>query len=170
MKKKNITLKNYVYTILLFAGIILLILYIFSWYNVKKEERLMNSYLVSSKTIEFKINDLKDLDSILTEAPSTYFVLVSYTNDEKMYNLEKLLKRTIDKYKLNDIFYYIDSSNNKDDINYINDLNKSFKLNNIESIPTLIYIEDNKIKEVINNITNDDFKNLLNKYEFEIVK
>lgn len=173
--KKNITereipFKNYIYAVLLLTGVILLVLYLFSWYNIKKEEKLMNSYLINSKTIESKIDDLDSLEQTLTEAPLSYFVFISYTGNEEIYNLERNLKRVIDKYKLNDSFYYVDSTNNKKDSNYINNLNNIFKTNKIEEIPVLIYVEKGSIKEILNNIKIDDFKKLLDTYEFKTVK
>ena len=49
--------KNYFYAFLILIGGILLALYVFEWYQVKKEEKLMTSYLISSNTIESNIKD-----------------------------------------------------------------------------------------------------------------
>lgn len=174
MKKKEnrkiIPLKNYFYSIIILIGIVLLTLYIFSWYKVKKEERLMNSYLLTSKTIESKIDSLEVLEQSLSEAPSSYFVLITYREDENTYNLEKNLKRIIDRYKLNDLFYYVDVTNNKDNEDYKNKLNKIFKVDNINNYPVILYIEDGKTKEVLNDLKIDDFKKCLETYKYEVVK
>ena len=159
MKKrneKNITLKKYIYSVLILVGVILLLLYIFSWYNVKKEEKLIKSYLISSKTIESKINNLNDLEQSLKEAPLSYFVLVSYTGNEEVYNIEKRLKRIIDKYKINDIVYYVDATNNLNNMEYLDELNKLFNTKEIDNIPVLIYFEEGKVKDVVNSITNEN--------------
>jgi hypothetical protein len=169
-KEKKIELKNYIYSILILAGGILLVIYIFSWYNVKKEEKLMNSYLISSKTIESKINNLNDLEQTIKEAPLSYFVLVSYTGNEDVYNMEKKLKRIIDKYKINDIIYYVDASNNINSKEYLDELGKLFNIKEVTKIPVLIYIEEGKVKDVTSILTVDNIKKLLDENDFELVK
>ena len=78
--------------------------------------------MISSKTIESSIKDIDSLVQILEEAPSSYFIYFSYTEDENIYKYEKELKRVIDKYKLNDSFYYVDvTSMKKENENYIED-------------------------------------------------
>ena len=168
--KRRIPVKNYIYSILILVGVILLILYLFSWYNVKKEEKLMKSYLISSKTIESKIDNLNDLEQTLSEAPLSYFVVFSYTGNEEGYNMERNLKRVIDKYRLNDSIYYVDASKNLNNQEYIDNLNKLFKTKNVKNIPVIIYVEEGKTKEVLNSITSDSFKELLERNNFKIVK
>ena len=170
VNEKKIPFKNYIYAVLILVFSILIVLYIFSWYNVKKEEKLMNSYLITSKTIESKIKDLNTLEQVISEAPLSYFVLVSFTGNEEVYNLEKSIKRYIDKYKLNDSFYYVDASNNKNNSEYLNKLNKIFNTNKINNIPVLIYIDEGNVKEIINDLKIESFKDLLVQYKFETVK
>ena len=58
VKKKNndlkkVPLKNYFIALLVLIGGILLIVYIFEWYQVKETEKYMESYLLKSNTIIF---------------------------------------------------------------------------------------------------------------------
>ena len=99
-KKNNINFKKLFYFIIGFLLIIFLIWYIISWKNVKKEEKLMNSYLITSNTLSVEIKDLSETIQVLKESPSEYFVYISYTNDEKVYSFEKKLKKLIDNYNL----------------------------------------------------------------------
>ena len=94
-KKNNINFKKIFYFILGFLLIIFLIWYIISWKNVKQEEKLMNSYLITSNTLSVEIKDLSETIQVLKESPSEYFVYISYTNDEKIFNFEKKLKKVI---------------------------------------------------------------------------
>ena len=103
-KSKKINPQNYLYALLVLVGGIIITLYIFEWINVKKEEKLMTSYLISSKTIDSTISDFDSLNQIRQEAPSSYFIYLSYTGNEDIYNFEKELKRVIDKYDLNNNF------------------------------------------------------------------
>lgn len=106
-KKNNINFKKLFYFIIGFLLIIFLIWYIISWKNVKKEEKLMNSYLITSNTLSVEIKDLSETIQVLKESPSEYFVYISYTNDEKVYSFEKKLKKLIDNYNLKDEFYFV---------------------------------------------------------------
>ena len=173
----KIAAKNYIYALLVLVGGILIVLYIFEWVNVKKEEKLMTSYLLSSNTIDSSINDLNSLEQILKEVPSSYFLYISYTQDEEVYNFEKALKRVIDNYNLSDSFYYVDLTELKNNNeNYIIDVEKTLNID-LERIPVIIYvkngvIEENNILDGINDtmVKISDLENLLDIYEFEPVK
>lgn len=179
--KKNdsyVSPKNYVYAFLILVGGIVLSLYIFEWYQVKQEEKLMRSYLISSKTIESNIKDLDSLNQIRQEAPSSYFIYLGYTGDEDVYNLEKNLKRVIDKYKLNDIFYYVDLTDLKNNNeNYLEEIENNLKIDELNNIPALIYVNEGNIlnSNVLDGLNNnmlkvEELEKLLDVYEFETVK
>lgn len=179
--KKNdsyVSPKNYVYAFLILVGGIVLSLYIFEWYQVKQEEKLMRSYLISSKTIESNIKDLDSLNQIRQEAPSSYFIYLGYTGDEDVYNLEKNLKRVIDKYKLNDIFYYVDLTDLKNNNEYyLEEIENKLKIDELNNIPALIYVNEGNIlnSNVLDGLNNnmlkvEELEKLLDVYEFETVK
>jgi len=170
--------KNYLYAFLILVGGIILTLYIFEWYQVKKEEKLMTSYLISSKTIESSIEDLDSLNQIRQEAPTSYFIYISYTGDENVYDFEKELKRVIDKYKLNDIFYYVDlTSDKQNNEDYLEKIKNKLDLKDLKNIPVIIYVHEGKILDsnVLDGINDtllkvEDLEKLLDIYEFEAVK
>jgi len=174
---KYISPKNYIYAFLILVGGIVLTLYIFEWYQVKQEEKLMTSYLISSNTIESNITDIESLEQITQEAPSSYFIYIGYTGDEDVYNLEKELKRVIDKYKLNDEFYYLDITNLKNkNQDYLKEINSKLDVD-LENVPAIIYVNEGKILDsnVLDGVNDtklkvSDFEQLLDIYEFEIIK
>lgn len=176
--EKYINPKNYIYAFLILLGGILLIWYIFEWYQVKKEEKLMTSYLISSNTIESNIKDLDSLKQITQEVPSSYFIYIGYTGDEDVYNFEKELKRVIDKYKLNDEFYYLDITEIKNNnTNYIVEINNKLGINSLEKVPAIIYVNEGDIldSDILDGVNDTmlkvaDFEQLLDVYEFEMVK
>jgi len=175
---KKIPSKNYLYAILILLGGIILSLYIFEWISVKKEERLMTSYLIRSNTINSSIEDLNSLPQILTETSSSYFIYLSYTGSEDIYDFEKELKRVIDNYNLSDSFYYVNLTKIKEENkNYISDINKKLKINSLDNVPAIIYVRNGKIENsnVLDGINDTrlkiaDLENLLDIYEFETVK
>lgn len=177
-KTRNIHLKNYIYAFLVLLGGILLILYIFEWVNVKKEEKLMNSYLITSNTINSKIEDFDSLKQILNETSSSYFLYLSYTGNEEVYNFEKELKRVIDNYDLSDSFYYMDLTKIKgNNENYIETIKSELNISDLEKVPAIIYVKNGKmenatildgIKETMLKVA--DLENLLDIYDYELVK
>lgn len=171
-KKSNyFTFKNYAYligTILLFA---LICWYFISWYNVKQEEKLQNSFLISSNTITYELASVDEAPLVLQEAPNEYFIYISYTGDESIYKLEKNLKKVIDNYVLKDEFYYLNVSENIEDDDLFKKLNKTFKTDKIDSLPCILYYKEGKlIKNIDSNKKIFDVKKLeelLKKNDYE---
>ena len=153
--KRYIPLKNYFiagFTILL---VILLSIYFYRWYTVYEEEQTRQSYLIKTNTINMQITNINDIATILTEAPSDYFIYISYTRNKGVLNLEKKLKKVIDKYGLNDSFYYIDATRYKNNSEYITKINSKFNTN-IEKLPAIIYVKNNNVEN--NNIIDSKLK------------
>jgi len=170
INKNNILpFKHYFYVIAGVIVVILLIWYGFSWYQAIKKERLDKSYLITSNTINLELNEGKEITYSLQETPNEYFVFISYTGDEKEYNLEKKLKRIIDNYNIADKFYYINVTDKIKNNNLMSYLNKSFNTDLISSIPCILYYEDGKLNTVIQNNTDmvdaKEFQKLLETIE-----
>lgn len=177
--KKNerfVPVKNYILAAVLVVVIIALTWYAFAWYNVLKENKISTSYLVKEKVISKEINDLSEVSDVFSEAPDKYFIYVSYTGNEEIYDMEKDLKSVINEYNLNDSFYYLNVTSIKDEKGYIDRVNESLNLQDmkIKEIPTIIYYNDGKVVDIItredDNMMNiGDFQKLLdvNKIEKE---
>ncbi len=166
--KKNeryVPLKNYVLAVVIVVVMFLLTWYGFAWYKVLKENRIATSYLVKEKIISNEIKDLKEVSAVFSEAPSTYYIYVSYTGSEEIYNMEKDLKDLINDYNLNDSMYYLNVTDIKDDKDYLNKINESLNLESkkVESVPTVIYYKDGKVIDIIKR--NDD--NIMNVGDFQ---
>ena len=161
-KNKSISTKKYIVALCVGIGIIFIALYINKWNQVKELEKYLNSYLISTNTISLEMNDINQIDSVLSETPNYYFVYISYTKDKNVFNLEKKLKPLIDDYNLQNNFYYINvtdikvnNKNYKKDI--ANELNVSEKV--INKVPVILYFKEGSL---IKSVTNaKDFENLL---------
>lgn len=163
--------KHYFFVFLGIAAILLLIWYIASWYKVKKEERLMTSYLVSTNTVSLEIDEISEIVQMLKELPSEYFIYISRTNDEEIYKLEKKLKKIINEYEIQDSFYYVNVTGES---NVTTKLNDVFSTTEITNIPCILYFKDNVLEKVIvdkNGTFNPmHLSELLEKNEFEKAK
>lgn len=151
IKKRNkyFSIKNYYTIIFICLGTLLLTWYVISWQQVKTKEKFLTSYLITTNTLNNEIKDLKEIEQILSESPTRYFVYISYTQDESIYKLEKKLKKLIDNYEIKDEFYYINVTNQVENANLINELNKKFDTQSIENIPCILYFENGQLKETL---------------------
>ena len=165
--ERFIPMKNYLIAIGLVIAAVLLTIYGFAWYNVLKENRVSQSYLVKEKVISSEIQSLDEVEAIFAEVPDEYFIYISYTGSEEIYNMEKELTKVINKYELNDQIYYLNVTTIKDKEGYIDDINKSLNLDQkVKQVPTIIYVKEGKVVDIIerkdNNIMNvGDFQKLL---------
>ena len=171
-KEKKTTGTNKIFIIVLVVGMaILLTIYFTKSHGLKNKNNINNSYLLTTNTINLELKDLNEVPQVFTEAPQEYFVLISYTNDEETHELEKDLKQVIDRYKLNDAFYYYDAKELKEDNDCIDVLNETFKTNKIKKIPTILYVKDGNVIEAVTRYDNNmmkvgDFQKLLDIYDF----
>lgn len=145
--EKYIPTKNYITALVLVLVVVILTLYFFKWYDVYEENKVASSYLIKSNTITNEIKDLKEVEAVFTEVPDDYFIYISYTNDEKVYEMEKELKDVINKYALNDKFYFINITDIQKEDNYIDKLNETLKLDSqkITKVPTIIYYKNGEV-------------------------
>ncbi len=168
--ERFIPLKNYVIAFVVVVVIIALTFYGFAWYKVVKESRVSESYLVKEKVISKEINDLNEVDVVFIEPPATYFIYVSYTGDEPIYNMEKEMKDVINEYHLNDSFYYLNVTSIKEANDLIEQVNEALHLEEkkINKVPTIIYFKDGKVVDMITReddslITSSDLEKLLDR-------
>lgn len=147
--EKFIPTKNYVIAAIIVIAAILLTWYGFAWNKVRKENKVSISYLAKNNIITKEIDSLDELNNIMQETPDKYFIYISYTGDEKIYNLEKEIAPIIKDYQLNDSFYYLNVSDIKDNDNYIDKINEKLGLkeSKITNIPTVIYVNDGTVSK-----------------------
>lgn len=172
--KKNerfVPTKNYVIAVFIVVAMILLTWYAFEWYNVYKENKVSISYLMKNKILSKEINDLNEVNDVFSEAPDSYFIYVSYTGDENIYEMEKDLSDLIIEYKLEDSMYFLNVTSIKDEKDYLDKVNKALSLkgdSKIKQVPTILYFKDGTVttsgtikKEDNNLIDAGDFQKLL---------
>ena len=93
--------KNILIIVCIVLALILVIFYGYRVNKLKETDTLSKSYLLDSGTVSLEIKNLDEVNQILAESPTEYFVLISYTGNKDTYKLENGLKRILDKYKLN---------------------------------------------------------------------
>lgn len=160
--KENHTKKG-VYALLIIIGIVFLFLYINKWQEVKELEKYLNSYLIETNTISLEMTDIDEINNVLSEAPSYYFVYISYTKDKDVHKLEEKLKPLIDEYHLQNYFYFINVTDIKDtNKDYLDDIASELNLStDIKDIPTILYFKDGSFISSVDNAK--DFEELLKK-------
>ncbi len=158
---KKIPTKNYV----ILVGIaILIICACFAFYNVYNEVKDNN---ISSSPLSTHQVLYEDLTDTTVEMNADTLLLVSYVQDEEVHNNEKAIRKMLNKKNLLDNVLYLDVTEYKEQENFIEELNKTLKLEDklkIDKIPAIIYYKDG-----IPTITIDSKNHLVNVGDFEHV-
>ena len=164
MKKQErvVPKKNYFLLALLMIMVVVVTFLIFDINNKYQDSKLKESYLNGY------LNEVteNEIDNVMTETTTEFFVLITETGNEEIYKFETQLKKIIKKYDLRDNFIFIDYSE-KDNLD---SLNKKFN-SNIKSIPAIIYFKDGQYVKNIDSsegiLKAEDFDKLLEEYEIE---
>lgn len=174
-QKRSIPICNYVGAFVILIIIILLGLYALKWYDIKQTEKYRTSYLIDSDSVSLKINNQDELKQVFVEAPESYFIYFGFRNNVEVYQLEKNLKPIIQKYNLKDIFYYVDITDMMNKPDYLDELNRIFKLKKprLKKVPAIIYF-DQENYEIIpskenQKLTKHDLIEILDQHDFESI-
>lgn len=159
MSKKSIPTKNY----LILFGIILLVICAcfatYNLYNIYQENKIKTSPLANKEVL------YEDLKNATIEIDADTFLVISYAQNREIHNNEVEIKKYLNKNNLIDNVMYLNISEYINDPHFIDDLNKTLKLEDnlkIKSFPALIYY-----KEGIATYKIDSTEHLLNKGDFE---
>lgn len=158
---------NYLNLMLILMGVMLITLASSNLYKNRLENKINSSY-ISKYVANIQANEIKNAS--VEFSPDT-FIYVSYTGDERIYNLEVKIRKILRENNLIDDFIYMDATELMDNNNYLTTLNESLSLKEkqIKKLPGIIYYKDNEIIDLIDSyntlIDSGDFTQLLEKYE-----
>ena len=162
MKKERVVPKrNYIYLLLMIFSVVLITLSIFSINDKYKNKRLESSYLDGFIS---KIN-INEIDNVISETNSEFFILLTKTNDENVYKFEINLKKIINESNLRDNFIYI---NYNEDYSCLDKINELFDIK-LQKVPAILYFKNGEfVKSIDSNmelLSIDEFQKLLDEYE-----
>lgn len=133
--KKQVPLKNYVYLFCVLLGSLLLLFYIYRWYETYNENKLYTSIMNKYLTV---IN-YNELNNYITETPNT-ILYVSILGDKQINRFEEQFKNSIANSNLRNNILYLDITNEEK-----NDAMK--KLNIDSNFPYLVVYTNGKITD-----------------------
>lgn len=167
-KTKNIPKKNYIILGIMTIVIVLLTFYINAWMKTYKENKLSVSPF-DGVIEEVNINEINVTLSEMNEV----VLYVGFTNDKKLYDMEKRLVKYIKNHDLVDKFIYVNINDYKDNGQYIDILKQTFVEieKDIVEAPMLVYVKNGKAEKVINSkngvIDTYDITSLNEEYQLE---
>lgn len=166
-KTRYIPIKNYILMILMFIAVVLITVYIFKWYQIKKDDKISKSYLVENNLVTNQTNSIEELKNVLADNPSKFILYISYKGSSKIYNLEKSYKDIFKKYDLSEIFYLFDITDIKNENkNYKNLINNYLDIN-VNGYPVIIYYEDGQISSYKKISSSRDLEKFIKKIKIE---
>ena len=151
-KLREIPKKNYIYLLLILLGTILLLIYIYKWYDTYNESELntsiMNEYLT--------VINYNELDNYIIENKDAV-IYVSILGNEKINRFERKFKNAILDNNLKNEILYLDLTN--ENINYV-----TKKLQIDENFPHLVVYTNGIITDTYNIKENNYSSNKTIKY------
>ena len=134
-KLREVAPKNYIYLFLILLGSILLLTYVYTWYETYNENKLYTSIMNQYLTV---IN-YNELNNYITETPNT-ILYVSILGDKQINRFEEQFKNSIANSNLRNNILYLDITNEEK-----NDAMK--KLNIDSNFPYLVVYTNGKITD-----------------------
>ena len=134
-KLREVAPKNYIYLFLILLGSILLLTYVYTWYETYNENKLYTSIMNKYLTV---IN-YNELNNYITETPNT-ILYVSILGDKQINRFEEQFKNSIANSNLRNNILYLDITNEEK-----NDAMK--KLNIDSNFPYLVVYTNGKITD-----------------------
>lgn len=168
-KKKEIPRKNYFIVIAVTILVVLLMIFVRSFYLSYKSSKLSNS--IFSNKIVNQIH-MDDFDFAVAEI-SDAILYVSYTGSNEIYSMEKRLYKEIENNNLTDKVIYLDVTKYNKNNKYVKTLRNKFPNidNEINSAPLFIYIKDGQAVEAMSSefrmVDYKTLNKLVDKYEIE---
>jgi len=167
VKNNESSMKDLIIILLSIVVVILLALYFYKWYQVKQDEKYMESYLINTNTINLEMTEIEEIKNWLNakyEKASEIAEEDSLT-DTLNYGesvVVKGIKPLITDYDIQNNFYYLNITNIRKHDNYKESIAKELGIdkNKINDLPVILYFKDGKLVE--NGVTNaQDFEKLL---------
>ena len=165
-KLREVPAKNYYVVMVVSILVIILTLYIRSFY-LSYQATKINSSVFFDKSINQMNTD--DVNYALEET-SEAILYVSYFDYPKVYNMEKKLYKELEKRELIDKVIYWNITDIKDNNEYIRILKNKYPViaDKINTAPMIIYIKDGEALDVIDSsnglLDTEMLTDLLNKY------
>lgn len=152
---REVPRKNYIYLFLILLGSLLLLLYIYTWYDAYNENRLNTSIMDKYLTV---IN-YNELDNYIIENKDAV-IYVSILGNEDISKFEKKFKNLVYEHNLKNDILYLDISNENISI-------ATKKLNIDEEFPYLVVYTNGVITDTYsindNNYSNAKIEKYLNR-------
>ena len=160
---RKVPKKNYVILAIVFIVTILLVYYLYMWYDAYRENKL-NKAILDKYMLVINYNEL---DNYLIENPDT-IVYVSVLENQEVREFEKKLKSKLKNKLIEQNVLYMDITDYLDNEEIMNEMNKKYSIN---EVPLLLVI-DNGILKSIYNVSEkgydiDDFVFYLNSIRLE---
>ncbi len=133
---KQVPFKNYIYLFCILLGSILLLFYIYTWYETYNENKLYTSIMNKYLTV---IN-YNELDNYITETPNA-ILYVSVLGDKKINRFEEQFKNNISNSNLRNNILYLDITNSEEKEEAMK------KLNIDTNLPYLVVYTNGKITD-----------------------
>lgn len=153
--KKEIPLKNYILLSIVLIFTIIIVIYLFMWYNAYENNNLKNKIL-DKYLMVINYNELEDY---IVENKNA-IIYTSVSNNAETKTFEKKFKNIIKKNSLNNSILYLDLAK---DENIIKKIKEKYN-KDLSEEPSILIFKDGKLEEIYNIKENNYNIKKLEKY------
>lgn len=166
MDKRKIPTKNYIILIGVIVLVITACLATYNLYNIYKENKI--------KTSPLSVNEIlyEDLKNATKEINADTFLVISYTEDEKVHKNEVEIEKMLSKEELIDNVMYLNVTDYMLEEGFIEELNSVLKLKDnlsVATLPAVVYYKDGEVVKTIDSkdglLNKGNFQQLIDMYE-----
>lgn len=169
-KFREVPKKNYLVASTIVLAVVLLTFYLVKW-GVVLTTKADRQSVLTGLVYELKYEELND---VFVETTTDYILILSDSNSNSNYNLEKKIKDLIVEENISNYIYYVNLNGKTDEKDIIDKINSKLDLkeDKITKLPAAIYYNDGEVKNIIektsgNNNFIDSLKDLLDNNLFK---
>lgn len=144
--KNSIGIKNYIQVALMFIAMVIIVLYLSNWYSSYKKDKL------SVPVIDGVLSEInyEELDPYLRENDGNLYLYMCTSDEDICRNFEEDFIKIIEKENLYDKILYLNITNVESKTGFLKEFNKKYaSKKKVSAYPTIVYLENGKIKEVL---------------------
>lgn len=159
-KTKRSTFKNWLEVLLLVVLVVVITIYLCSWYKNYKQES-MNEFVLGDLIKQIKY---EELDPYLQENNDVY-VYICVIDDTDCREFETDIKDTIESHDLKDYIVYLNLTEEENREEIIDDINAKYgSEEKIDDYPAFVRIKDSKIVSMVEKVNKKLTKSNFERY------
>ncbi len=172
-EKKEIPISNYIIVAIVVVWVFIIAFIGFKLYARYEQSLYDEGYFIHEKA-NIKQISLEEVNHVIHSTSGQFFILFNFRGYEETYRLERELDDIIQEHHLNNVFYYVDLTDEKGQANCTLDcvINSALQTSSYKNTPAIAYYKDGKLIDIAQRedkkvLESADFIKILDMYEIK---